>query len=89
MPDDIRANWGPLRRILVFVLGIATILDGLVGSGEHIAQLIIGAFLIGIIPVDQLLESLGRRYVRPVPGPPTTRVEIINGDNKERSASGP
>ena len=81
-PRDPRANWGPVRRIVVFCLGVATVIDAVVMKGDQIGQLLTGALLLGIIPVDQLLEAIGRRYARPAVQP-MTRVEIVNGNGDD------
>jgi hypothetical protein len=48
-----------LRRLVVFLLGVAVIVDAL-ADGDHLAQLIVGAVLIGIVPVDEFLSALHR-----------------------------
>lgn len=46
------------RQIGVFLLGALVLLDGVFGQGERIMELIIGMVLIGILPLDQLIERL-------------------------------
>jgi hypothetical protein len=62
MEDEFAPRWGPVRRMVVFVLGIAVVIDAVLGTGNHIGELVIGAVLLGIIPVDELLDSLSRRF---------------------------
>lgn len=45
----------------LFILGLAVIVDALASNGQNVAQLLVGALLIGIIPLDELLARVGRR----------------------------
>lgn len=61
-PDPLSAPlWPGLRRLVLFVLGVAVIVDALAGAGQQLGQLLVGSLLIGIIPVDELLDRVGRR----------------------------
>jgi hypothetical protein len=57
----VPAVWVGLRRLVLFVLGVAVILDGLVGASPNVGQLIVGAVLVGIVPVDEMLSDIGHR----------------------------
>jgi hypothetical protein len=76
--DGQPVKWGPLRRIVTFVLGVAVIIDALTAPTHVIAELIVGAVLIGVVPLDELVESIGFKWRRnrPTPGsdPGTTYV---------------
>jgi hypothetical protein len=43
-----------VRRIVVFVLGIAIILDGLIGDTFTVPELIIGMIMVGVLPIENL-----------------------------------
>jgi hypothetical protein len=53
------ADWrlGPVRRLILFVLGVAVIIDGIIQPGANWAELITGLVLLGLVPVDTLLTS--------------------------------
>jgi hypothetical protein len=59
-PRGESPHWAPIRRLVLFVLGVTTIVDALVGTPQHLGQLVVGAILVGIIPVDELLSALSR-----------------------------
>lgn len=48
---------GPLRRAVLFALGVAVIIDGLVQSGSNTAELVSGLVLLGLVPIDQWLAG--------------------------------
>ena len=43
---------GPARRTVYFLLGVAVIVDAVVGSGSNVAEYITGLILLGLIPLD-------------------------------------
>lgn len=47
-----------LRQLLLFLLGVAVILDAVVNSDTPIAQLIVGLVLLGLVSVDTFLGTL-------------------------------
>jgi hypothetical protein len=53
------------RVMLMFVLGCTLIIYSVVDSQSNIAYIVVGAVLIGLVPVDQWLQRL--------PGKPTTK----------------
>jgi hypothetical protein len=63
MPNDPldAPLWPGLRRLTLFVLGVFVIINGVVTQGQNVGQLLIGALLIGMIPLDELIGRLGRR----------------------------
>lgn len=54
-------QWRPLARLVLFLLGVAVVIDALVKAGNNVGQLLVGALLVGIIPVDELMARVGRR----------------------------
>jgi hypothetical protein len=56
--------WPGARRLILFIVGIAVILDALISEGANVGQLIVGTILVGVIPVDEFLNRLGRDPVR-------------------------
>ena len=59
MPAGEWPRVGPVRRFVVFVLGIAIVVDALTGSHANlIAELVVGAALLGVVPVDELLAAM-------------------------------
>jgi hypothetical protein len=46
---------------VLFLLGVAVVIDALVKAGNNVGQLLVGALLVGIIPVDELMARVGRR----------------------------
>ena len=45
-----------VRRIVVFLLGVGVVVDSLVGDHANIAELAIGAVMIGVLPISDLLD---------------------------------
>lgn len=75
-PDPLSAPlWPGLRRLVLFVLGVAVIIDALTVSGQNLGQLLVGTLLIGIVPVDELLAEVRRRRGNPLPPPPPASSE--------------
>lgn len=70
-PPDLPHGWAALRRLVLFVLGCAVIIDAVVGSPQHLGQLIVGLLLVGLVPVDELLGAITRpfRWRRDQDGP--------------------
>ena len=54
-------NWQGLRRLVIFVLGVAVILEGLIRQHDEIALLVIGLVMVGVLPLDDLLRTVGAR----------------------------
>jgi hypothetical protein len=52
--------WRPLRRVVTFGLGVAVILDALIDNVPGVGRLIVGLVMIGVLPLDDLLQ-LARR----------------------------
>lgn len=56
--------WPELRRLVLFVLGVVVIVNAVATNGQNVGQMAIGALLVGLIPVDELLARVGRRRDR-------------------------
>lgn len=64
-PTDLPGpHWRPLARLVLFLLGVAVIIDAVAAKGQQIGQLVAGLVLVGIIPVDEFLSALARRFGR-------------------------
>jgi hypothetical protein len=50
----------PWRRVILFALGVAVIVDAMASAGQQLGQLIVGLVLVGLVPVDEFLSRLGR-----------------------------
>jgi hypothetical protein len=49
------------RRLVLFGLGVGVVLDAIVTSGTHVAELWAGLALLGLVPLDAFLGRLPRR----------------------------
>ena len=59
--------WPGLRRLILFVLGVAVICEALAAAGQNIAQLLVGALLVGMVSVDDVAERMANRRRRHLP----------------------
>lgn len=59
--------WAIVRNVILFLLGIVLILDSVFGDGsiDRVVELVVGLMLIGVIPLDVLLQR-----ILPMPPPP-------------------
>lgn len=48
-----------VRRVMVFLLGVAVVIDALVA--DSIGELIVGAVMVGVLPLDAALRALRGR----------------------------
>ncbi len=55
--------------MIVFALGVLTILDAVVGKGDAVPELIIGTVLVGVLPLEYLVRAWRRT---PDPDPPSS-----------------
>jgi len=58
-----------IRRVTVFILGVFVIIDGFNDKTDTLGKLIIGAIMVGILPLDDLLPW---KKVRSRPSEDTT-----------------
>jgi len=45
------------RRVAVFLLGVIVVLDGLTSRDHAVPELIIGAMMIGVLPLENVVEA--------------------------------
>jgi len=55
-----------VRQIVVFLMGVVTMLVGLFTSNDTVTLLIIGMIMAGVLPLDNFLGLFGRRRVHDV-----------------------
>lgn len=75
MTARVAALFDLVRRLMVFLLGVAVILEAL--HDESMPELLIGMVMVGVLPIENLLQPWWRaphRRLRPaeaeVPEPP-------------------
>ena len=56
-------RFAAIRRIVVFLLGVAVVVDALFDRNYVVPELIVGIILLGVLPIDDLLRS-ARRHPR-------------------------
>jgi hypothetical protein len=47
---------------VIFLLGVAIMLDGIVGTEPSLRVLLVGLVLLGLLPLDVMAEAYVRRY---------------------------
>jgi hypothetical protein len=50
--------WALTRQVVVFLLGCLVVIDGVTTQGTHVSELLVGVFMLGLVPVDALLTRL-------------------------------
>jgi len=60
--DEFYRWFNKARVVLMFVLGVILIVYSVLASGTNIPYIIVGAVLIGLVPVDQWLQRLPRPH---------------------------
>jgi hypothetical protein len=60
MTNEIARAWPVVRRVTTFALGVAVIIDDLAQTHTDVAVLIVGLILVGVLPVEDLLDLLNR-----------------------------
>lgn len=60
--------WPGARRLVLFVLGVAVIIDAVIAPGDQLGNLVVGVLLVGLVPVDEMLGRIlpSRRRARAV-----------------------
>jgi hypothetical protein len=53
--------WYVFRRVVIFLLGVAVIVDALVDKDPQAGELVIGVIMIGVLPLDDLAQLIPRR----------------------------
>ena len=55
--------WLMFRRVVVFILGVAVIVDSLVEKSEaSVGKLVVGLILVGALPLDDLVRMVRRKW---------------------------
>lgn len=55
-------RWFPIiRRSVIFLLGVAVMIDALWDRQYVVPELVIGMIMVGVLPVDELIGSLAKR----------------------------
>lgn len=62
--EDFERRFNRARVVAMFVLGCALIIYSVLAPGTNIPYIVVGAVLVGLVPVDQWLQRL------PMPGKP-------------------
>lgn len=56
--------WQWIRRVVVFALGVALIVDSLFQRPNVIVRLLVGLVMVGVLPLDDLLRLVARHRHR-------------------------
>jgi hypothetical protein len=65
--DNLVQEYFPIvRRIVVFLLGCAVIIDALWDRQYVVPELIIGMILVGVLPINEVVESMTSKRRRGV-----------------------
>jgi len=58
--DRVPTAWKATRQTLLFVLGVALVLHATFGNGsiDRVVELIVGLILMGIVPIDVLVDRV-------------------------------
>jgi hypothetical protein len=59
--DRARDLIGLARQTILFLLGVAVVIDSVVTPGTHIGELAAAIVMLGLAPVDALLERISQR----------------------------
>jgi len=56
--DRLKENLSTVREIIMFILGVVLILDAVFGRGslDRIIEITVGLVLVGLIPIDYLVD---------------------------------
>jgi len=52
-----------IRRVVIFLLGVFIILDALRDKSDSLAELIVGTIMVGVLPIENLLQWVRRPIV--------------------------
>jgi hypothetical protein len=52
---------GLARRLVLNLLGVAVILDAVISTGTRTGELATGLILLGLVPIDVLVDRVTRR----------------------------
>lgn len=55
------------RKVITFIAGLLIVLDnGIVHDRAHIAQLVVGLLLMGVVTVPEILSAFGVQWAKDV-----------------------
>jgi hypothetical protein len=57
-PSWYRTGFPIIRRVVIFLLGMAIMIDALWDRQYVVPELIIGMIMVGVLPLDEVLKSL-------------------------------
>jgi hypothetical protein len=63
-PSWFRTGFPFIRRLVVFLLGVAIMIDALWDRQYVVPELIIGMIMVGVLPLDEVLKSMMSRRRR-------------------------
>lgn len=49
-----------IRRLIIFLLGVAIMIDALTDRSYVVPELIVGMIMVGVLPIDDFVKSLTR-----------------------------
>jgi hypothetical protein len=53
--------WGAFRRVIIFLLGVAIIIDSLTDADQALGKLIAGLLMVGVFPIEDLIGLIVTR----------------------------
>jgi hypothetical protein len=56
-----RERFANIRRLVIFVLGVAIMIDALWDRQYVVPELIIGMIMVGVLPIDDFIRSFQRK----------------------------
>jgi hypothetical protein len=56
-----RERFSRIRRLVIFILGCAIMIDALWDRQYVVPELIIGMIMVGVLPIDEFIASLRRK----------------------------
>ena len=62
--DTARERFSAIRRLVVFILGCAIIIDALWDRSYVVPELIVGMIMVGVLPIDEFITGISKRRRR-------------------------
>jgi hypothetical protein len=59
--NGMPAWWGRFRRSVIFLLGVAIIIDSLTDADQALGKLIAGLLMVGVLPIEDLINLIVTR----------------------------
>jgi hypothetical protein len=60
-PTWYRTGFPMIRRVVIFLLGVAVMIDALWDRQYVVPELIVGMIMVGVLPIDEVLKSMMAR----------------------------